>query len=66
MANITKIQVGEETYNISDPINTSAIEKINNVDIQAVEVVSETLTITTKKQEVEYGCKAIKSQWSFL
>lgn len=27
MANITKIQVGEETYNISDPINTSAIEK---------------------------------------
>lgn len=49
MANITKIQVGEKTYNISDPINTSAIEKINNVDIQAVEVVSETLTITTKK-----------------
>lgn len=27
MANITKIQVGGETYNISDPINTSAIEK---------------------------------------
>lgn len=49
MANITKIQVGEEIYNISDPINTSAIEKINNVDIQAVEVVNETLTITTKK-----------------
>ena len=49
MANITKIQVGEEIYNISDPINTSAIEKINNVDIQAIEVVSETLTITTKK-----------------
>lgn len=49
MANITKIQVGKETYNISDPINTSAIERINNVDIQAVEVVSETLTITTKK-----------------
>ena len=62
MANITKIQVGEETYNISDPINTSAIEKINKEDIQAVEVVSE----TTKKLEVEYGCKAIKSQWSFL
>lgn len=49
MANITKIQVGEETYNISDPINTSEIQKINNVDIQDVKVVSETLTITTKK-----------------
>jgi hypothetical protein len=27
MANITKIQIGKETYNISDPTSASEIEK---------------------------------------
>jgi len=49
MANITKIQVGSETYNISDPTSASEIEKINGVDIQDIAVVGEVLTITTKK-----------------
>jgi hypothetical protein len=49
MANITKIQVGKETYNISDPTSASKIEKINNTDVQDITVVGEILTITSKK-----------------